>query len=330
MTTRVGPDPTGRVGKGSGDAGSEEQDTRLLARLRQLVADEGRGRAAEHLGVERKTVWRVLNSEQLTPVVREALVNLDTRVSDSDEGGHDDAGVRELRHRIAILEDLLPDVEWQLALVANALAELRESQPAAAVASTPDTPAPPAASPQAKPATYVPRRIYLENVVLEPRPDDEQVYGGEVLFLITEWREQHPEFKAHWPTIPGYLAEIRMVELEVELISEHELTFSSDEPPWPNWRRRQELHDRAERLDVARTKLRKKRIREGVSQVSIPSPRFTWGPAPSPVSYPPPDNPYRPSGSPREAGTEIHPTGLTSETPSRRFVVRLLTLGLLG
>ena len=49
---------------------------------------------------------------------------------------------------------------------------------------------------------------------------------------------------------------------------------------------------------------------EGASQVSIPSPRFTRGPAPSSVSYPPPDSPYRPSGSPREAGTEIHPTGL--------------------
>ena len=97
--------------------------------------------------------------------------------------------------------------------------------------------------------------------MLEPRPDDEQVYGPVVFALIAEWREQHAEFKAHWPTIPGYVAEIRMVELEVELIGEHELTFSSDEPPWPNWRRRQELQDRAERLKVARTKLRKKRVR---------------------------------------------------------------------
>ena len=80
--------------------------------------------------------------------------------------------------------------------------------------------------------------------------------------LVTEWREQHAEFKAQWPKIPGYVAEIRMVELEVELIVEHELSFSTDEPPWPNWRRRQELQDRAERLEVARTKLRKKRIRQ--------------------------------------------------------------------
>ncbi len=253
VTTRAAQGPTGRVSKGSGRATSEQQDTRLLARLQQLVADEGRGRAAEQLGVDRKTVWRVLNSEQLNPVVREALVNLDTRVSDSDEGDHDDAGVRELGHRIAILEDLLPDVERQLAQVGDALAELRESQPAAV------TPAP--ASPQAIPTTYVPRRIYPERVELEPRPDDEQVYGPEVFALITEWREQHAEYKAHWPTIPGYEAEIAMVELDVELISEHELSFSTDEPPWPNWRRRQELQDRAERLEVARTKLRKKRIR---------------------------------------------------------------------
>ena len=61
-------------------------------------------------------------------------------------------------------------------------------------------------------------------------------------------------------------------------------------------------------------------LRKVVSQVSIPSPRFTRGPVPSPVSYPPPDSPYRPSGSPREAGTEIHPDGLTSETSSRKSV----------
>ncbi len=256
VTTRAAQDPTGGISKDSGDAAAEEQDTRLVARLRQLVADEGRGRAAEHLGVDRKTVWQVLNSQRLNPVVREALLGLDAEVSDSDEGGHDDAGVRELRHRIAILEDLLPDVERQLAQVGDALAELRDSRQAAAHVSTP---APAATSgSQAIPTTYIPHRIYPERVVLEPRPDDEQVYGPEVFALITEWREQHAEFKAHWPTIPGYEAEIAMVELEVELIGEHELSFSTNEPPWPNWRRRQELQDRAERREVARHKLRKK------------------------------------------------------------------------
>ena len=262
VTTRAGPDPTGRVSKGSGDAAAEEQDTRLLARLRKLVADKGRGCAAEQLGVDRKTVWQVLNSERLTPVMRETLLRLDTEANDSDECWREDAGVRELRHRIAILEDLLPDVERQLAQVGDALAELRDSRQAAPHVSTP---APAATSgSQAIPTTYVPRRIYPERVALEPRPDDEQVYGPEVFALINEWREQHAEFKAHWPKIPGYVAAIRMVELEVELIREHELSFSTDEPPWPNWRRRQELQDRAERLEVARTKLRKKRIRRFV------------------------------------------------------------------
>ena len=155
VATRSTQGPTGGGSYEPGRASAEEQDARLLVRLRQLVADEGRGRAAEQLGVGRKTVWRVLNSEQLNPLVREALVNLDTRVSDSDEGGRDDAGVRELGHRIAILEGHLPDVELQLALVADALAELRESQRA-----VPPTPGPADKSPQAIPTTYVPRRIY--------------------------------------------------------------------------------------------------------------------------------------------------------------------------
>ena len=225
----------------------------LLARLKQLVADNGQGQAAEQLGVDRKTVWRVLTSERLTPVMREALLGKARDSVDEVKAEVVDDNAQDLRQAMAALETRLQDVELQLALVTDALSALRESQPAAV------TPAP--ASPQATPTTYLPRRIYPERVELEPRPDDEQVYGPTVFALVTEWREQHAEFKAHWPKIPGYVAEIAMVELEVRLIGEHELSFSSDEPPWPNWRRRQELQDRAERLEVAHTKLRKKRIR---------------------------------------------------------------------
>ena len=133
VTTRAAQDPTGGFSKGAGDAPSQEQDARLVARLRQLVADEGRGRAAEQLGVDRKTVWRMLNSERLIQVMRETLLRLDTEANDSHEGGRDDAGVRELRQQVAPLEDRLQDVEQQLSLVTEGLAELRDSQRTATV-----------------------------------------------------------------------------------------------------------------------------------------------------------------------------------------------------
>ncbi len=252
-----------------------ERDERLAGVLQDLIARDGREAVASQLGVSERTLRRALSTGQISSslakklepladgandvqldLLKRQVSALESRIAKLEREATDPAIVENdegLSEQVASLETRLQDVEQHLTLVAEGLAELRESQQAA-VTSAP-------ASPHAKPATYVPRRIYPERVELEPRPDDERVYGREVFALVTEWREQHAEFKAHWPTIPGYVAEIRMVELEVELISEHELTFSLDEPPWPNWRRRQELQDRVERLEVAHTKLRKKRIR---------------------------------------------------------------------
>ena len=260
-----------------------ERDDQLVGVLQDLIARDGRDAVASQLGVSERTLRRALSTGQFSTrlakklepladgadglqldLLKRQVSALESRIAELEQEANGPAAAEDdegLREQVVSLEDCLQDVEQQLALVTEGLAELRGSQQVALVASTPGTPAPLAASPQAKPGTYVPRRIYSERVELEPRPDDEQVYGSEVFALITEWREQHAEFKAHWPNIPGYVAEIAMVELEVQLIGEHELSFSSDEPPWPNWRRRQELQDRAERLEVARTKLRKKRIR---------------------------------------------------------------------
>ena len=256
-----------------------ERDERLVAVLQDLIARDGRDAVASQLGVSERTLRRALSTGQMSSslakklepladgadglqldLLNRQLSTLESRIAELEREGDGQAAVEDdegLREQVVSLENRLQDVEQQLALVTEGLAELRESQRAA----TAPAPVPPAASPQALPATYIPRRIYPERVELEPRPDDEQVYGPTVFALVTEWREQHAEFKAHWPKIPGYVAEIAMVELEVQLIGEHELSFSTDEPPWPNWRRRQELQDRAERLEVARTKLRKKRVR---------------------------------------------------------------------
>ena len=256
-----------------------ERDEQLVGVLQDLVARDGRDSVASQLGVSERTLRRALSTGQLSSrlakklepladgadrlqfdLLKRQVSALESRIAELERGANGPAAVEDdegLKEQVVSLEDRLQDVEQQLTLVTEGLAELCESRPPA----TAPTPAPPAASPQGKPATYIPRRIYPERVELEPRPDDELVYGPEVFAMITQWREQHAEFKALWPTIPGYVAEIRMVELEVQLIGEHKLTFSTDEPPWPNWRRRQELQDRAERLEVARTKLRKKRVR---------------------------------------------------------------------
>ena len=48
-------------------------EQRLLAALRDLIDEAGHGGAARQLGVDRKTLWRVLDSGWLTPLVTKAL-----------------------------------------------------------------------------------------------------------------------------------------------------------------------------------------------------------------------------------------------------------------
>ena len=68
-------DGNGANGSGTPDAGAE-RERRLMALLREVVAEHGRLQAAELLGVNYKTVKRVLESGQLTPLVRDALERL--------------------------------------------------------------------------------------------------------------------------------------------------------------------------------------------------------------------------------------------------------------
>ena len=57
----------------SDETTEREGEQALLANLRELIDEAGHGAAARQLGVDRKTLWRVLDSGRLTPRVRQAL-----------------------------------------------------------------------------------------------------------------------------------------------------------------------------------------------------------------------------------------------------------------
>ncbi len=255
----------------SAEPGAEE-DGRLVALLQDLVTREGREVVARRFEVSERTLRRALSTAQLSKRLTEALERessgsadvqlgllrqqmkgLESRLAElerlSSEPARDN-GAEELQQQVEGLQDRLQDMERQLAQVAAALAKLRESQRPAAHSVVAESGRP-----------YIPNRIYPTLVELEPQPDDEEVYGPKAFVLITEWRQQHAEFKAHWPSVKGYVAEVRMVELELELISEHELTMPPADLPWQDWQRKRELRQRHERLEEARRKLRRKRIR---------------------------------------------------------------------
>ena len=77
-------------------ATSPEREERLMAVLRDLVEEAGRGKAAEQLGIDRKTLWRCLRSGRLTPRLAGAL---ERRLPAAER-----TATAQLRERVAVLE----------------------------------------------------------------------------------------------------------------------------------------------------------------------------------------------------------------------------------
>ncbi len=268
-TTRSAPIETPEVASTETNA---EGDGRLVALLQDLVTRDGREQVARRLEVSERTLRRALSTGQLSKRLTEALERessgsaevqlgllrrqvkgLESRLAELERSSSEQArgnGAEELQQQVEGLQGRLQDVEQQLAQVIAVVTELRESQRPAAHPGVAESRRP-----------HIPNRIYPTLVELEPQPDDDQVYGSQAFALVTEWRQQHAEFTVHWPSVEGYVAEIRMVQLELELISEHELTMPPADLPWQDWQRKRELRQRHARLDEARRKLRRKRIR---------------------------------------------------------------------
>ena len=171
----------------------------------------------------------------------------------------------ELELRVEGLERRLRDVEEQLATGLTGLrgdmAGLRDdvktlawTRPELAGAGTGSD----AGSTASK--TRSPNRTYPHVVTVDELPDDAEVFG-ETMPLVAEWREQRARFKAHWLSVEGLEAEVRMLELELELIEQRRLTLPPGRLPWEWDQRRREAQQRTQRLGTARRNLRRARWR---------------------------------------------------------------------
>ena len=192
------------------------------------------------------------------------------------EGGGSAAATQ--RHRLGMLEDGLAELAGALR---EGLAELRkqgeiarEEQARAlaalerrvaaletagngtAGASGGASPAPSAAQSQAahpgaaaSPVAERPRRKYPDLVTAEAEPGEELVYGDAATAVIVRWREARDAFAAATDALDVLNARQRRVELEIELIQEHELTLPPATRPWDWVDRRQEVRRRNALLD---------------------------------------------------------------------------------
>ena len=242
----------------AGDETTErESEQALIESLRDLIDEAGHGEAARQLGVDRKTLWRALDSGRLTPRVRRAL----------ERRGADPEAARR-RTRLDVLDRRTEMLEKDVEALAEAIEALRdefrrladlqaealrawerrlsavEARLSARTAAEPQTP--PAVQSLAQPAIgrepgARPWPGHPEVVTLEPVQDEEIDYAG-AMPLVAEWRRQriaHLEESARRVERSGAL--VRMLELEIVLIRDHELALPPATYPWDESRRRDEL-----------------------------------------------------------------------------------------
>ncbi len=245
-------------GPAAGDGGQYPETSRSLDSLREmrltallgdLIDAQGKAQAAETLGVSYRTLTRFEELRRLTRTLAAVLENHLAL-------GGGTAAVAQ-RQRVAALEDGLAELAVALRdgleaarkegreaseAQAKALGEVRRRL-AALESASPATPGgPPASGTPASGAAPVrpPFREYPALVTAEAEPGEELVYGQAATPVIARWREARDAVDGVTDKLARLDAQERLLELEIALIQEHELTLPPARYPWDRTDRRQE------------------------------------------------------------------------------------------
>ena len=245
---------------------------RLMSLLQELERDNGRKKAAEMLGVDRRTLDASLDEGVLTRRIRGALEKalqsgvgsaaaeqrdrndrLADRLEDL-EGGFEELG-KEVRANNRASEDRDRAVREEVAQgfrkVEKTLAGLetgRGGQEDGANAN--------GAGPQPRRRATL-RREYPDLVTLEPAEDDEAVFG-DVWPLIVVWRELKGVHPDAGKSLSWLRTEERFLALELTLLEEHGLTLPPATFPLRGFDRNGQVNWRKTALSDTRRALRKR------------------------------------------------------------------------
>ena len=245
---------------------------RLMSLLQELERDNGRKKAAEVLGVDRRTLDASLDEGVLTRRIRGALEKalqsgvgsaaaeqrdrndrLADRLEDL-EGGFEELG-KEIRENNRASEDRDRAIREEMAQgfrqLDQTLAGLetgRGGQEDGANAN--------GAGPQPRRRATL-RREYPDLVTLEPAEDDEAVFG-EVWPLIVEWRELKGVHPDEGKNLSWLLTEERFLALELTLLEGHGLTLPPATFPLRGFDRNGQVNWRKTALSDTRRALRKR------------------------------------------------------------------------
>ena len=246
---------------------------RLMSLLQELERDNGRKKAAEVLGVDRRTLDASLDEGVLTRRIRGALEKAlqsgvgsaaaeqrgrNDRLADrleELEGGFEELG-KEIRENNRASEDRDRAMREEMAQGfrqrEREQAERRTAGGAGDEAKAND------AGPQPRKRSSL-RREYPDLVTLEPAEDDEEVFG-EVWPLIVEWRELKAVHPDEGKSLSWLRTEERFLALELTLLEEHGLTLPPATFPLRGFDRNGQVNWRKTALSDTRRALRKREL----------------------------------------------------------------------
>lgn len=272
------------AGGPAGDPSADSRDLQLMAVLAELVRERGRPSAAELLDLDPRTVASALKRGTLSRRMRTALERV---------GGVEGGPAGEALEPTSALEERLEGVEREL-LATRDLArdqgrslkrqhaeDLQQLERRLArleslvehrgreLASSEDT-EPVVGGPALRPqsAASLPPRKYSELVTQEPAPDDEQVYGA-AWPLVDEWRRLWREHERPGRGLTWLEREVRILELEVAMLEEHELTLPPATYPQRGLELRGHLRWRLRALANRRRARRWARVRRGLGRALV-------------------------------------------------------------
>ena len=257
---------------------------RLMALLHELVREKGNRGAASALGLDPRTVASCMKTGRLSWRVREAL-------EQGLQSGAGSAAARQ-RERNDALKGRVGELEGKLrsgldevrAAVAGAVEALREEQAKAmrhverrlvrleAGRSAQDgmeRTSLTGAEPEPSKRRYVRPRTHPQLVTLESEPDEDLVYG-DATSVIVEWRRVRAEFLKTLKTgttLDRTEVQEPMLELEIAIVGEHELTLPPASFPWDQFDRRDQLWERTQDLKRVRAERERALLRRWLRRV---------------------------------------------------------------
>ena len=254
---------------------------RLMALLHEMVREKGNRGAAEALGLDPRTVASCMKAGRLSWRVREALERglqsgagsaaaRQRKRNDALEGHIEElegklrSGFSEVRATVTgEVKAMLEEQAKSLRRLELRLARLETGKAAQDGIERASSGGP---EPEPTQRRYVRPRTYPQLVTPEAEPDEDLVYG-DATPVIVEWRSVRAEFLKTRTTLDRTAVQEPMLELELAIVGEHELTLPPASFPWDEFDRRDKVWERTQDLKRVRAERNRALLRRWLRRV---------------------------------------------------------------